>query len=64
MENYRRFIDPKYSVRQVLVEHQHFNDPEKRAHLQGLFFGLPSKRHSHRKLQRPPSLLQKTGKWS
>ena len=38
MENYRRFIDPKYSVRQVLVEHQHFNDPEKRAHLQGLFF--------------------------
>lgn len=38
MENYRRFIDPKYSVRQVLVEHQHFNDPEKRAHLQSLFF--------------------------
>ncbi len=27
----------------MLVEHQHFNDPEKRAHLQGLFFGLPSK---------------------
>jgi len=33
MQNYRRFIDPKYSVRQVLVEHQHFNDEEKRAHL-------------------------------
>ncbi|HEX2947864.1 MAG TPA: uridylate kinase [Clostridia bacterium] len=29
MENYRRFINPAYSVRQVLVEHQHFNDPEK-----------------------------------
>ncbi|MBC8531439.1 amino acid kinase family protein [Gehongia tenuis] len=36
MENYRRFIDPKYSVRQVLVEHQHFNDPLKRAHILGL----------------------------
>lgn len=29
MENYRRFISPAYSVRQVLVEHQHFNEPEK-----------------------------------
>jgi len=29
MENYRRFINPIYSVRQVLVEHQHFNEPEK-----------------------------------
>ncbi|MBQ9988329.1 MAG: uridylate kinase [Clostridia bacterium] len=36
MENYRRFIHPSYSVRQVLVEHQHFNDPEKRAHVRGL----------------------------
>ncbi len=36
MENYRRFIHPSYSVRQVLVEHQHFNDPEKRAHLKNL----------------------------
>ncbi len=30
MENYRKFIHPSYSVRQVLVEHQHFNEPEKR----------------------------------
>jgi glutamate 5-kinase len=37
MENYRRFIHPSYSVRQVLVEHQHFNDPEKRAHIKNLF---------------------------
>ena len=29
MENYRKFINPLYSVRQVLVEHQHFNQPEK-----------------------------------
>lgn len=29
MENYRRFIPAKYSIRQVLVEHQHFNDPQK-----------------------------------
>ena len=26
MENYRRFINPEYSVRQVLVEHSHFNN--------------------------------------
>ena len=36
MENYRRFVRPEYSVRQVLVEHQHFNDPQKRAHIKGL----------------------------
>ncbi|MBE5780994.1 MAG: uridylate kinase [Clostridiales bacterium] len=36
MENYRRFIRPEYSVRQVLVEHQHFNDADKRAHIKGL----------------------------
>jgi glutamate 5-kinase len=29
MENYRKFINPAYSVRQVLVEHQHFNEQEK-----------------------------------
>ncbi len=36
MENYRRFIHPSYSVRQLLVEHQHFNDPEKRSHIKNL----------------------------
>lgn len=30
MENYRRFIGPQYSVRQLLVEHTHFNDINKR----------------------------------
>ena len=33
MELYRRFVPPQYSVRQVLVEHNHFNNPLKRKHL-------------------------------
>ena len=33
MENYRRFINPLYSVRQLLVEHTHFNDSLKRNHI-------------------------------
>lgn len=36
MENYRRFISPEYSVRQVLLEHQHFNDEAKCAHIQSM----------------------------
>lgn len=38
MELYRRFINPKYSVRQVLVEHSHFNDERKVNHIRNLFF--------------------------
>ena len=37
MEQYRHFIRQEYSVRQVLVEHQHFTDPEKREHIRRLF---------------------------
>ncbi|NMA33085.1 MAG: uridylate kinase [Clostridiaceae bacterium] len=33
MEEYRRYIPSKYSVRQLLVEHVHFNDSEKRDHI-------------------------------
>ncbi len=33
MSTYREFVDSKYSLRQVLVEHQHFNDENKREHL-------------------------------
>jgi len=33
IKNYRRFINPSYSVRQLLVEHSHFNDDEKRDHI-------------------------------
>ena len=36
MAEYRRFVKPAYSVRQVLVEHQHFNDVEKREHIRRL----------------------------
>lgn len=33
MKNYREFIDSRYSVRQFLVEHHHFNDDVKKEHL-------------------------------
>lgn len=33
MQTYRNFIDARYSVRQVLVEHGHFNDPAKRENI-------------------------------
>ena len=36
MDNYRRFVHPEYGVRQVLVEHTHFNDPQKREHIHKL----------------------------
>ncbi len=36
METYRNFIDSRYSVRQVLVEHNHFNDEVKREHIKNL----------------------------
>ena len=37
MDNYRRFVRPEFGVRQVLVEHTHFNDPQKREHILKLF---------------------------
>lgn len=33
MQNYRTYIDSRYSVRQFLVEHHHFNDEKKVLHL-------------------------------
>ncbi len=33
MENYRRFIHPEYSVRQLLVEHTHFNSRQTREYV-------------------------------
>ena len=36
MSTYRQFIRPEYGVRQVLVEHTHFNDPEKAEHIRQL----------------------------
>ncbi len=42
MENYRRFIHPNYSVRQLLVEHTHFNDELKRKHILNFLKRSPS----------------------
>ncbi len=36
MSTYRQYVDAKYSIRQVLVEHQHFNDEQKREHLKAM----------------------------
>ncbi len=36
MATYRQYVDSKYSLRQVLVEHQHFNDEQKREHLKAM----------------------------
>ena len=36
MTQYRQFIDSKYSLRQILVEHHHFNDAAKKEHLRKL----------------------------
>lgn len=41
MQNYRQFINPAYSVRQVLVEHSHFNDAEKKEHIAKLLLRAP-----------------------
>lgn len=41
MENYREFISPGYSVRQVLLEHSHFNDKEKKEHIYRLLMRAP-----------------------
>ena len=37
MQTYRQFIPPEYGIRQILVEHTHFNDPEKCEHIRQLF---------------------------
>ena len=36
METYRRFVDSRWSLRQVLVEHDHFNNEITRAHILSL----------------------------
>ena len=41
MQTYRQFIDSRFSVRQILVEHHHFNDPEKRQHLLDMLLRCP-----------------------
>ena len=36
MQTYRQFVRPEYGIRQILVEHTHFNDPEKCEHIRQL----------------------------
>lgn len=36
MQTYRQFVPPEYGIRQLLVEHPHFNDEEKREHIRKL----------------------------
>ena len=38
MQQYRQFVNPGYGIRQLLVEHMHFNDHEKREHIRKLLF--------------------------
>lgn len=41
LETYRRFVNASYSIRQFLVEHQHFNDPMKCEHLKNALLRCP-----------------------
>lgn len=41
MENYRRFIRPEYSVRQLLVEHTHFNSRQTRQYIKNTLLRCP-----------------------
>ncbi len=41
MEEYRRFVPSQYSVRQLLVEHTHFNDEVKREHIRNFLMRCP-----------------------
>ena len=41
MTQYRQFTDSRVSLRQILVEHQHFNDEAKRQHLKNLIMRCP-----------------------
>lgn len=36
MKIYSEFVRPQYSLRQVLIEHTHFNDDEKREHIKNM----------------------------
>lgn len=41
MNTYRNYIHPQYSLRQILVENQHFNDEAKREYLKKLLLRCP-----------------------
>lgn len=39
---YRQYVDSRYAIRQILVEHQHFNDEAKREHLREMLLRCPA----------------------
>lgn len=41
MSTYRSYVKPEYSLRQVLVEHTHFNDAQKREHIKRMLLRAP-----------------------
>lgn len=41
MNTYRQFVRPEYGIRQVLVEHMHFNDEMRREHIRRLLLRAP-----------------------
>ena len=70
MMEYRRYIPDRYSVRQLLVEHTHFNDEEKRKHIRGFLlraakqnaipivnYNDPVSIEEIRKMDNPPDLV-------
>lgn len=42
MANYRQYMDSRYCLRQILVEHNHFNDPAKKEHLKKMLLRCPA----------------------
>ncbi len=42
MNTYREYTDSRYSIRQILVEHQHFNNDVKREHLRKMLLRCPA----------------------
>ena len=42
MQNYRQYMNSAYSLRQILVEHHHFNDENKREYLRRMLLRCPS----------------------
>ena len=46
MNTYRQFIRPEYGIRQVLVEHTHFNDPLRREHIHRMLLRAAAQRSS------------------
>ena len=50
MENYRRFIPANISVRQLLVEHTHFNSRATREFIRDMLLRCPERRCADREL--------------